>query len=187
MPWTAWAGPPPPTWGRCWRAELADWGPEPWTHWLVIAARTTGSRYLQGDPPAALAMSDVPMGPPPPPEPRRPVETKTSPTDEEMEAILASARRTPFDYSETPWNGLGGLKRLAIFVVGLAAFFFMISLANPRYEHRVVTLNDAPIADQLNQLGNGGWEVVSIRKANEGNPGAMPTRHEVILKRKRML
>lgn len=132
-------------------------------------------------------MSDLPLVPPPPPEPKKPVQTKTPPTDEEIEAILAAARTSSLEPSETPWNGLGGLKRLAIFMVGLAGFFFVIALANPRYEYRVVTLNNAAFPDQLNKLGNGGWEVVSALRANEGNPGTPASSYEVILKRKRML
>jgi hypothetical protein len=187
MPWEDWGGPPPPMGGRCWRAEPAKGGPEQWTHWFAIAAPSAEIRYQRGDLPAVLAMSDLPIVPPPPPEPKQPGLAKSPPSDEEIEAILAAARPSSLEPSETPWNGLGGLKRLAMFVVGIAAFLFVISLANPRYEYRVVTITVTPIADQLNKLGNGGWEVVSARRVNEGNAAIQAAGYEVILKRKRVL
>jgi hypothetical protein len=95
---------------------------------------------------------------------------------------------TPPPYQATvqspPPPSLAGVYVLLLiiaFLLSVVAFHFLPT-ATPRWEYMIKDVPDSGFTDQMNDLGNQGWEAVSARRASDGADSATFS-YEIIFRR----
>lgn len=73
----------------------------------------------------------------------------------------------------------GALVLLVLILLGVFSLC-MLQIAPQQWEYRVVDVKDADFPSQMRDIGAQGWELVTTRRASEGDitdlaPGAKPT------------
>ena len=78
---------------------------------------------------------------------------------------------------------LGGVYALLVVVaLLLAAIVFHFPASPPHYKYMIKTIPDGDFENQMNELGQQGWDAVSARRASDGADS--PTfSYEIIFKR----
>jgi hypothetical protein len=133
--------------------------------------------------PAPPAPPPKPTPPPPVPKPA-PANAAPPPSPVKAATPPAAAPKRESKEAESPAESffIDPRQWVAMFIAILIAYG---ALMGPRYEYNIVSPPDDGLRSKLDELGAGGWEIVSARRALNGE--YTPASYELIVKRRTWL